>query len=91
MVNMRSGAGTTSDIPEQVEVSQPAATPAPRTVALGQSPEVYIAGSLTPRPTYRRSPSVPRDFRPVEFAFLPQPDFQSTRDHQSVSQEDTPH
>jgi hypothetical protein len=87
MVNTRSGAGTTSDIPEQVEVNQPSATPATtpasRVVALGQSPEVYVAGSLLSRPTYPRSPSVPRNFRPAAFAFIPQPDFQSTRDHQS--------
>ncbi len=27
-----------------------------------------------------RSPSVPRNFRPSQFAFIPQPDFQSARE-----------
>jgi hypothetical protein len=57
-VNTRSGAGTTTEVPEQEDVSQPVTTPVPRTVALGQSPEVYYAGSLASRPTYRRSPLV---------------------------------
>jgi hypothetical protein len=40
---------------------------------------------MTSRPVYGRSPSVPRSFKPAEFAFVPQPDFQSSRDHQSTS------
>jgi hypothetical protein len=48
----------------------------------GRIPEVYIAGTdtLTKRTPLQRSPSVPRDFRPSQFAFLPQPDFQSGRE-----------
>ena len=91
MVQTRSGAGIPStppvDVPEQIEFEiqeQPLTTPTSRIGELdqtpGQAPEIYIAGTLNSRPTMERSPSVPRNFRPSQFAFVPQPDFQSARE-----------
>jgi hypothetical protein len=55
------------------------------------APEVYIAGTLSTRPTLERSPSVPRNFRPAQFAFMPQPDFQSAREPIDPSHDDDEH
>jgi hypothetical protein len=96
MVTTRSGAATTpapenheGSILVQIEVtsteqvgepllagpSAPAQTPS-------RNPEIYIAGtnSMIPRTPFQKSPSLPRDFRPSEYSFLPQPDFQSARE-----------
>jgi hypothetical protein len=93
MVQTRSGAGIPStppremDVPEQIEVNmqdQHQGTPLSRVAEPNQTPrqtpEVYIAGTLTARPTLERSPSIPRNFRPTQFAFMPHPDFQSARE-----------
>ncbi len=57
----------------------PRASPEQRVVALGQSP-VYLGGTLGASPIHKKTPSVPTDFRPAQFAFMPQPDFQSARE-----------
>jgi hypothetical protein len=70
-------AGTDSRIPR---------APGFRIVALGQSPE-DIGDTLGASPTHKKSPSVPTDFRPAKFSFLPQPYFQSAR-KPSMNKED---
>jgi len=40
------------------------------------TPQVYTAGTYPAQ--LRRTPSVPTDFRPAQFSFLPQPDYRTT-------------
>ena len=101
MVQARSGAGLPSkplrqmDVPYQIEVDiqdQHQGTPSSRIAEPNQTPrktpKVYIEGILSSRPTVERSPSVPRNFRPAQFAFMPQPDFQSAREPVDPSSQD---
>jgi hypothetical protein len=66
-----------NDIPAEVQV--------PTQVQQGdaQTPIVYTAGTYTAayqRPsTIQSTPSVPENFRPAQFAFLPAPDFSMAR------------
>jgi hypothetical protein len=53
-----------------------------------QTPQVYIAGTIPSRLALERSPSLPRSFRPSEFAFMPQPDFESAREPPDPSKDD---
>jgi hypothetical protein len=50
---------------------------------VAQTPMVYTAGTYAAAyqrpPTIQRTPSVPGDFRPAQFAFLPAPDFSTAR------------
>jgi hypothetical protein len=104
MVQTKSGAGMPStpprgvdqdQIPDQIvvdtqgqplenqssRIAEPSQTPR-------QTPQVYIAGTIPPRLTLERSPSLPRNFRPTEFAFMPQPDFESAREPSDPSKDD---
>jgi hypothetical protein len=73
---------TAGGIPHQIEITTPlrqegvedAATP--RTPV--QTPQVYIAGTYVA--DFGRSPSVPANFRPAQFSFLPQPDYRTARE-----------
>jgi len=91
-MQLRSGAttgGTTprGGIPDQIQIRQqpsqeegdglPAdGSPGPRTPAM--TPQVYTAGTYPAQ--LRRTPSVPADFRPSQFSFLPQPDGMPARE-----------
>ncbi len=65
------------DIPAEVQI--------PTQVQQGsaQTPIVYTAGTYAATyqrpPTIQRTPSVPGNFRPAQFAFLPAPDFSTAR------------
>jgi hypothetical protein len=37
---------------------------------------------------HKKTPSVPTDFRPAQFAFMPQPDFQSARENMEKEDEE---
>ena len=84
-MQLRSGAttgGTTprGGIPDQIQIRQQPSqgegdgSPGPRTPAM--TPQVYTAGTYPAQ--LRRTPSVPADFRPAQFSFLPQPDYMTT-------------
>jgi hypothetical protein len=104
MVQARSGAGMPStpprgddqdQIPDQIIVGtqgQPSDNQSPRVPESSQTPkqtpQVYIAGTMPSRLTLERSPSLPRNFRPSEFAFMPQPDFESAREPLDPSKDD---
>jgi len=82
-------------IPEQIIVGnqeQPLGDPSPGipepSQTPRQTPQVYIAGTIPSRLTLERSPSLPRNFRPSEFAFMPQPDFESAREPPDPSKDD---
>jgi hypothetical protein len=86
-MQLRSGAttgGTTprGGIPDQIQIRQQPSqeegdgSPGPRTPAM--TPQVYTAGTYPAQ--LRRTPSVPADFRPAQFSFLPQPDYRTTGD-----------
>jgi hypothetical protein len=71
-------------IPEQIQIASPprqqddvdvpiTVVPVPRTPA--QAPQVYTVGTYVAN--LGRSPSEPANFRPVQFSFLPQPDFRT--------------
>ena len=91
MVHTRSGLETaTREGQDNTDTTQPGIdTPAevqvPTQVQQGvaQTPMVYTAGTYAAayqRPlTIQRTPSVPSDFRPAQFAFLPAPDFSTAR------------
>jgi hypothetical protein len=94
MVQTRSGAGMPStpprgddhvQIPDQIVVDtqgQPLENQSSRIA------EPSIAGTIPSRLTLERSPSLPRNFRPSEFAFMPQPDFESAREPSDPSKDD---
>jgi hypothetical protein len=104
MVQTRSGAGVPStppsgddqdQIPDQIVVNtqgQPQENQSSRIAEPSQTPrqtpQVYIAGTIPSRLTLERSPSVPRNFRQPEFAFMPQLDFESAREPSDPSKDD---
>jgi hypothetical protein len=61
------------------------------------TPQVYTAGTYTSTlqreaalqgtPRLRRTPSVPNNFRPAQFAFLPAPDFSTARQPSDAEEE----
>jgi hypothetical protein len=65
------------DIPAEVQV------PTQVQQGVAQTPMVYTAGTYTAAyqrpPTIQRTPSVPSNFRPAQFAFLHAPDFSTAR------------
>jgi hypothetical protein len=73
---------TAGGVPNQIEITTPlrqegvedAATP--RTPV--QTPQVYTAGTYVA--DFGRSPSVPANFRPAQFFFLPQPDYRTAKE-----------
>ena len=81
------------DIPEEVQV--PAITQGE--VPQATTPQVYTAGTYTSTlqreaalqgtPRLRRTPSVPNNFRPSQFAFLPAPDFSTARQPSDAEEE----
>ena len=81
------------DIPEEVQV--PAITQGE--VQQATTPQVYTAGTYTSTlqreaalqgtPRLRRTPSVPNNFRPSQFAFLPAPDFSTARQPSDAEEE----
>ena len=104
MVQTRSGAGMPStplrgddqdQIPDQIVVgtqgqpleNQSSRIPEPSQTPR-QTPQVYIAGTIPSRLTLERSPSLPRNFRPSEFAFMPQPDYESAKEPSDPSKDD---
>ena len=89
MVELRSGArtdpaGAAGEVPSQIEIGT-THTPVDQGAEQQATPQIYIAGSAAR--TIRRSPSVPRNFRPSQFAFIQQPDFQSAREPSAVAQQ----
>ena len=66
---------TAGEIPHQIEITTPQRqegdedAAVPRTPV--QMPQVYTAGTYVA--DFGRSPSVPANFRPAQFSFLPQP------------------
>jgi len=104
MVQTRSGAGMPStpprgddqdQVPDQIVVDtqgQPLENQSSRILEPSQTPrqtpQVYIAGTIPSRLTLERLPSLPRNFRPSEFAFMPQPDFESAREPSDPSKDD---
>ena len=103
MVHTRSGLETTAmegqdntattqqgeDIPAEVQI--------PTQVQQGgaQTPIVYTAGTYAATyqrpPTIQRTPSVPGNFRPAQFAFLPAPDFSTARQPSEDAEEEEEH
>jgi len=75
--------GTQGQPSENQSLRVPESSQTPR-----QTPQVYIAGTIPSRLTLERSPSLPRNFRPSEFAFMPQPDFESAREPPDPSKDD---
>ena len=81
------------DIPGEVQV--PATTQGE--VQQATTPQVYTAGTYTSTlqreaalqgtPRLRRTPSVPNNFRPSQFAFLPAPDFSTARQPSDAEEE----
>jgi hypothetical protein len=81
------------DIPGEVQV--PAITQGE--VPQATTPQVYTAGTYTSTlqreaalqgtPRLRRTPSVPNNFRPSQFAFLPAPDFSTARQPSDAEEE----
>jgi hypothetical protein len=81
------------DIPEEVQV--PAITQGE--VPQATTSQVYTAGTYTSTlqreaalqgtPRLRRTPSVPNNFRPSQFAFLPAPDFSTARQPSDAEEE----
>ena len=73
---------TAGGIPNQIEITTPQRqegeedAAAPRTPV--QTPQVYTAGTYVA--DFGRSPSVPANFRPAQFSFLPQPDYRTARE-----------
>jgi hypothetical protein len=73
---------TAGGIPNQIEITTPQRqegdedVAAPRTPV--QTPQVYTAGTYVA--DFGRSPSVPANFRPAQFSFLPQPDYRTIRE-----------
>jgi hypothetical protein len=75
------------DVPEEVQVLTTTQGEVPQTVT---TPQVYTAGTYTSTlqreaalqgtPRLRRTPSVPSDFRPAQFAFINAPDFATSRE-----------
>jgi hypothetical protein len=67
------------DIPAEVQVSTQV-----QQGEVAQTPMVYTAGTYAATyqrpPTIQRTPSVPSDFRPAQFAFVPVPDFNTARE-----------
>ncbi len=100
MVNTRSGLQTAAmegqentvttqqggDVPTEVQI--------PTQVQQGdaQAPVVYTAGtyaaSFQRPPTIQRTPSLPPNFRPAQFAFLPEPDFSTARQPSEEAEEE---
>jgi hypothetical protein len=74
------------DIPAEVQV------PTQVQQGVAQTPMVYTAGAYTAAyqrpPTIQRTPSVPSDFRPAQFAFLPAPDFSTAIQPSEEEEED---
>jgi hypothetical protein len=80
-------------IPGEVQV--PATTQGE--VQQATTPQVYTAGTYTSTlqreaalqgtPRLRRTPSVPNNFRPAQFAFLPAPDFSTARQPSDAEEE----
>jgi len=70
------------EIPDQIEITTPQGqegdedAAVPRTPV--QTPQVYTAGTYVA--DFGRSPSVPANFRPAQFSFLPQPDYRTARE-----------
>jgi hypothetical protein len=77
------------DIPAEVQI--------PTQVQQGgaQTPIVYTAGTYAATyqrpPTIQRTPSVPGNFRPAQFAFLPAPDFSTARQPSEDAEEEEEH
>ena len=75
-----------NDIPAEVQVS----TQVQQEDA--QTPMVYTAGTYAATyqrpPTIQRTPSVPDNFRPTQFAFLPAPDFSTARQPSDAEEEE---
>jgi hypothetical protein len=75
------------DVPEEVQVPTPTQGGVSQTVT---TPQVCTAGTYTSTlqretalqsiPRLRRTPSVPSDFRPAQFAFINAPDFATARE-----------
>ncbi len=75
------------DVPEEVQVPTSTQGEVPQAVT---TPQVYTAGTYTSTlqreatlqgtPRLRRTPSVPSDFRPAQFAFITAPDFATARE-----------
>ena len=71
--------GAAGEIPDQIEITTPQGdqdAAVPRTPV--QTPQVYTAGTYVA--DFGRSPSVPANFRPAQFSFLPQPDYRTARE-----------
>ncbi len=74
--------GAAGEIPDQIEITTPQRqegdedAAVPRTPV--QTPQVYTAGTYVA--DFGRSPSVPANFRPSQFSFLPQPDYRTARE-----------
>jgi hypothetical protein len=77
------------DIPAEVQV--------PTQVQQGdaQAPMVYTAGTYAATfqrpPTIQRTPSVPGNFRPAQFAFLPAPDYSTARQPSEDAEDEEEH
>jgi hypothetical protein len=73
---------TAEGIPNQIEITTPQRqegdedAAVPRTLVRTQ--QVYTAGTYVV--DFGRSPSVPANFRPAQFSFLPQPDYRTARE-----------
>jgi hypothetical protein len=74
------------DIPAEVQV------PTQAQQGVAQTPMVYTAGTYTAAyqipPTIQRTPSVPDNFRPAQFAFLSAPDFSTARQPSEDTEEE---
>jgi hypothetical protein len=74
------------DIPAEVQI--------PTQVQQGdaQAPMVYTAGTYAATfqrpPTIQRTQSVPANFRPAQFAFLPAPDYSTARQPSEDAEEE---
>ena len=85
--NLQTPVGRTDIYIAGTDNRTPRTLPEQRVVALGQSP-IYLGGTSGVSPIHKKTPSVPTDFRPSQFAFMPQPDFQSARETMEKEDED---
>ena len=85
--NLQTPVGRTDIYIAGTDSRTPRTLPEQRVVALGQSP-IYLGGTSGVSPIHKKTPSVPNNFRPSQFAFMPQPDFQSARENMEKEDEE---
>jgi hypothetical protein len=73
---------TAGEIPNQIEITTPQGQEGDEDAAAPRTPvhtsQVYTAGTYVA--DFGRSPSVPANFRPSQFSFLPQADYRTARE-----------